>query len=306
MRALTRVAEGIWGHPAARLGAVIAVVFGLVALFGPALVGDPSAFVDPPQLPPSTAHRLGTTGQGQDVLAQTVCGARVTLAVAFAVALSVVLLGAAVGGLAGFFGGRIDDLASLAINVTLVLPGLPLMVVLAAWLPPGPVSIWGVLVLTGWAWNARVIRSQALSLRSRDFVEAAIVTGESPLRIVAAEILPNMLSILASSFIGAMVYAIGAQVGLEFLGLGEVGAVTWGTNLYWAVNDAALLTGSWWTFVPTGACIAAVGFGLTLLNYGIDELTNPRLRSERIWRAALVGLRPSREATPTWKEADRG
>jgi peptide/nickel transport system permease protein len=153
---------------------------------------------------------------------------------------------------------------SLVINLFLLMPGLPLCVVIAAYLPAGLVTIGLVLVITGWAWSARVIRAQARSLRQSVFVSSAVVIGESPLRIVLLEILPNMTSLLASSLIGATTYAIGAEVGLEFLGMGDLGAVTWGTNLYWASNDVALPSGSWWTFVPTGACIAFCGFALAL------------------------------------------
>ena len=96
-----------------------------------------------------------------------------------------------------------------------------------------------------------------------------------------------MASIVVSGLIGATVYAVGAQVGLEFLGLGDIGTVTWGTNLYWATNDSALLTGSWWTFVPTGVAIAVLAFGLTLINFGIDEVTNPRLQASRRWSERL-------------------
>ena len=199
----------------------------------------------------------------------------------FGTGLLVVLLGALIGGAAGYFGGRVDDLLSLLINVFLVMPGLPLMVVLAAWLPAGPLTMMGVMVLTGWSWNARVLRSQVLTLRRKDFVAAAVVSGEPAWRVIVVEILPNMASLLGSSFIGATVYAIGAQVGLEFLGLGDLSIVTWGTNLYWASNDAALLTGSWWTFIPTGLGIALTGFSLTLVNFGIDEVTNPRLAATR-------------------------
>jgi peptide/nickel transport system permease protein len=122
-------------------------------------------------------------------------------------------------------------------------------------------------------------------------------------RILTGEILPTMTSILVAQVIGSTVYAIGAQVGLEFLGLGDVSAVTWGTNLYWAQNDSALLTGAWWTFAPTGLCVALVGFGLGMLNSGFDEITNPRLQLERAWRGHLRrhGSKPSR-STPVVPE----
>jgi peptide/nickel transport system permease protein len=248
---------------------------------------------------PIPRHWLGTTGQGQDVFAQLVAGTRVSLAIGFAVGLAVVLVGALVGVTAGFFGGRVDGLLSLLFNVFLVIPGLPLAIVIAAYLPSGPLTLGLVLVVTGWAWNARVVRAQTLALRERDFVAAAVVAGESSFRIVTREILPNMTSLLVAQVIGSTVYAIGAQVGLEFLGLGDVSTVTWGTNLYWAQNDAALLTGAWWTFAPTGLCVALVGFGLTMLNSGFDEITNPRLQLERAWRAYLRqrGQEPAR-STP--------
>ena len=150
-----------------------------------------------------------------------------------------------------------------------------------------------------------MLRAQALMLRQRDFIAASIVGGESHLRIITRELLPNMTSLLLAQVIGGTVYAIGAQVGLEFLGLGDVSRVTWGTNLYWATNDSALLTGAWWTFVPTGLCVALVGFGLVMLNSGFDEVTNPRLQQERAWRAYLVGarVRPTR-STPVVRDHD--
>jgi peptide/nickel transport system permease protein len=277
----------------------------LVAVVGPWLAGDPGALVGLPLQPPSAAHWLGTNGQGQDVLAQVVVGTRVSLAIGFGVGLAVVLFGALVGITAGYFGGRVDALLSVLFNVFLVLPGLPLAIVIAAYLPSGPLTLALVLVVTGWAWNARVLRAQTLALRRRDFVAAAVVAGESNWRILTAEILPNMTSLVVAQTIGSTVYAIGAQVGLEFLGLGDVSTVTWGTNLYWAQNDSALLTGAWWTFAPTGLCVALVGFALTLLNSGFDEVTNPRLVMERAWRAHLLarGRRPER-STPVVPDHD--
>ncbi len=289
----------IWRDKKARVGVIILGVFAFLALLGPWLVVDPSDMVATPLQPPHVAHLFGTTGQGQDVFAQTVVGTRTTLVVGFIVGIVVTGFGALVGAAAGYFGGWIDDLLSLLINVFLVIPGLPLAVVIAAYLPAGPTTIALVLIFTGWAWNARVLRAQTLALRQKDFVLAAIISGERHITIICREILPNMSSLIVSCFIGATVYAIGAQVGLEFLGLGDVSVVTWGTNLYWASNDAALLTGSWWTFVPTGFCVAMVGFALVMINNAIDEISNPRLQSEHTWATVLgrAGLRFDRRAT---------
>ena len=272
----------------ALIGACLLGAFLVVAVAGPLFVGDPHAMVGIPLQPPSWAHPLGTNGQGQDELTQLVVGTRVSLSLGFAVGLAVVLIGVFVGVPAGYFGGRTDDVLSVFSNVFLVLPGLPLAIVIAAYLPPSPATVALVLMVTGWAWNARVVRAQTLALRRRDFVAAAVVSGESDVRILMVEILPYMLSVLVAQVIGSTVYAIGAQVGLEFLGLGDVSRVSWGTILYWAQNDSALLTGAWWMFVPAGLCVALVGFGLTLLNSGFDEITNPRLALERAWRAYLA------------------
>jgi peptide/nickel transport system permease protein len=292
--------EAIRRERKAAIGAGILLFFILLALIGPYLVADPDALVGTPHQPPSLAHLLGTTGQGQDVLAQTVCGSRISLTLGFTVGLLTVAIGIFVGVTAGYFGGLIDAALSLLTNVFLVLPPLPLAIVIAAYLPSGPATIAFVLVLTGWAWNARVLRAQALSLRQRDFILAARVSGESHPRIVLFELLPNMTSLVLAQWIGSSVFAIGAEVGLEFLGLGDVSTPTWGNNLYWATNDSALLVGAWWTFVPTGVCIALTGFALVMLNAGLDELLNPRLQQERSWRAFLLGrsIQPSFDATP--------
>ena len=281
--------SGILSNKKALIGSWIIIACIVISILGPFFIQSPTEFLSTPLSPPSKNHFFGTNGQGQDVFAQTISGARQTLLVGFSVGILVVIIGAVIGGIAGFYGGIIDDILSLIINIFLVMPGLPLMVILASWLPPGPGTLLGVLVLTGWAWNARIIRSQMMTFRKRDFVSAAIISGEKNLRIIMIEIMPRMLSLLASSFIGASIYAIGAQVGLEFLGLGDISTVTWGTNLYWASNDLALLTESWWTFVPTGLSIAIVSFSLTLINFGIDEVTNPRLISERVWKKSLKG-----------------
>jgi peptide/nickel transport system permease protein len=269
------------------LGAALLGSFVLMAALGPLLVGDPSEPLGPPFDPPSAQFWLGTTGHGQSMLAQLVAGSRPTLLLALAVGAAVVAFGALLGSVAALAGGWVDAILGLLIDVFLVIPGLPLMVVIGSYIATGPVSVALVLALTGWAWPARVLRTVAQSLRARDFVAAAVISGEGRVRLFFGELLPNMLPVIASSFVGAALYALGALVGLEFLGMGDVDRVTWGTIFYWARNDAALLTGSWWTFVPPGLCVGLVGFALALLGSGFDQLANPRLRLPRAYLRAL-------------------
>jgi peptide/nickel transport system permease protein len=242
---------------------------------------DPSQISDAISLPPSAAHWFGTTSEGQDVLALTLWGSRSSLLVGFGVGIAATLVGIAIGMLSAYFGKIVDDLLSLFTNIFLLIPGLPLLVVLAAYLPPGQGTVAIVLIVTGWAGSARVLRAQALSIRGKDFVAAAVVTGEGALRVMFREILPNMASVVMTTFLGCVIFGIGAQAGLEFLGLGDTSTVSWGTNLYWASNDGSLMTGNWWVFLPSGLCIALVAFGLAMVNYAVDEITNPRLRTRR-------------------------
>jgi peptide/nickel transport system permease protein len=266
-------------------GLTLLVLFALLALLAPVLApGDPSLINSTGSQAPSAAHWLGTTAKGQDVLALTLWGARSSLFVGFTVGLVATAVAIVVGLASAYFGRIVDDALTLVTNVFLLLPGLPLLIILAAFLPPGTSTVILVLVVTGWAGSARVLRAQAKSIRGKDFVAAAVVTGERPLRIMFREILPNMASVVMTTLLGCVIFGIGAQAGLEFLGLGDSSVVSWGTNLYWASNDGALMTGTWWAFVPSGLCIALVAFALALVNYAVDEITNPRLRNRRARR----------------------
>jgi peptide/nickel transport system permease protein len=192
---------------------------------------------------------------------------------------------------------------NLFTNVFLLIPGLPLLITLASFLPQGMVTVILVLTFTGWSWPARVFRSQVLSLREKDFVSASVVSGERMPLIVFAEILPNMMSLVMSSLFGAVIYTIGADAGLAFLGFENINIVSWGTMLYWASNSSALLQEAWWTFLPPGLCIALVSFGMTMLIYATDEITNPRLRNEKeITRVLNKYHLGSKRSTPVIKE----
>ncbi|WP_055045920.1 ABC transporter permease [Devosia sp. A16] len=253
--------------------------------------------------PPSLAHLFGTTGQGQDVLSQFLYGGQNTLWVAFSIAVLTTLLALIVALTAAYFRGWVDDLLTLVTNVFLVIPGLPLVVVLAAFLPPGPLTMIMVLTITGWAFGARLFRSQALSLREREFIAAAEDVGESRWRIVAVELLPNMGSVVAAYFVNQVIFAITAQASLEFLGLGDGGQITWGSMLFWAQNSSALIRGAWWTFVVPGMAIALTAFSLALINNAVDEIGNPRLRADRLLRRAGVSKPSATLMTPVKRDA---
>jgi peptide/nickel transport system permease protein len=302
--------RGLLSNRKAAVGATILLVFISLAIFAPWITKyPPDEFVARPHLAPSSEHWLGTDGSGKDVFSQTVYGTRISLGTGLMVGFGVTIVGCIVGMTAGYFRGRVDDILSVFMNVVLIVPTLPLLVVLAAFLEPGFWTIVLVLTVTGWAWGARVLRAQTLSLREKDFVSSALVAGERAPTIIFREILPNMMSILMAGMFGAVIYAIGAQAGLEFLGLGNPSAISWGTNLYWAQNNAGLLTGAWWTFVPAGTCIALVAFSFALMNFAIDEMTNPRLRSQRDTQAVLRKHRKrlgSSRATPVLRRQHAG
>ena len=180
----------------------------------------------------------------------------------------------------GYVGGWVDELLSMVANIFLVIPGLPLVIVVAAYVKSnGSETTIFIIALTSWAASARVLRAQTLSVRSRDYVLAARVGAERAWRIVLVEVLPNELAIIVSQFIFAVIFAILTQAGLAFLGLQSVSLQTWGNMLFFAQNTDALASGAWWWFVPPGLCIAILGAGLAFINFGLDELLNPRLRT---------------------------
>lgn len=281
---LSRVVSPIvllWGNTRARIGLVMLSLFILVALLAPWIAPySPTNESFGVMLPPSPAHLLGTTQLGQDVLSQLIWGSRTSLVVGAAAGGLVTSVAILIGLISGFLQGWVDDVLMLITNVALVIPGFPLMVVLSAYIPVhGMGVIIIVLSVTGWAWGARVLRSQMISLRSRDYVTSAAFSGDGMLRIVFREILPNMTSLIAASFMGAAMGAILGEAGLEFLGFGNPQVVSWGTMLYWAENSSALLAGQWaWIFAP-GLALALLGTAIAFINFGIDIISNPKLEA---------------------------
>lgn len=276
-------------NPRAMIGLFILFLLVFVAIFAVQLSPyEPDRTVARRDLPPSSEHLLGTTSLGQDVLSQMIFGTRISLTVGFATGTLVVLIAMTIGVTSGLVGGYVDNVVSMIVNVVLVIPQLPLIIVIASWAQnTGPVTIILVLAATGWAYGARVLRAQSLALRNSEHVTSARLIGEPIWRIVFFEMLPSMISLVVAAWIGAVIFAILSQAALEFIGLGDPAVVSWGTILYWAQNNTALISGRWWTFIPPGLAIASVGLALTLINYSIDEITNPRLRKIRIPKNAM-------------------
>src|SRR5579859_1653004 len=264
------------------MGSAIVGIFVLVGLFGPLFMRyDPEATSNLFIAPPSAAHWLGTTVVGQDIFSQLINGTRTSVFWGIGTGLLVTLLSILVGLVGGYFGGWIDDVLTMLTNVSLVMPALPLAIVMAAYFPRGPLTIAALIVFTNWAWGARVLRAQTLSMRSREFVTAARASGESSWRIIFYEILPNEIGLIVAGFVSTTIFVILAWAALEFLGLGDNTTPSWGSILYSAGQTGALSSGLWWWFVPPGICIAILGTGLSLINFGIDEMADPRLRVER-------------------------
>jgi peptide/nickel transport system permease protein len=285
--ALQRVTHAIIHNRKATAGLVLLLVISFVAAF-PGLLAhdDPFAAIYDQQAGPSAAHLLGTTQVGQDVFAQLIWGTRLTLIITVVVGLFSTVISVLIGVTAGYLGGMTDRVLSLFTDVFLIIPTLPLLIILAAYLSgAGTVAIMGALTVTSWAFGARQIRAQGLSLRSRDFLEAARVRGERRSYIIVVEILPTMISLVVASFLGISVYVVATAAGLQYLGLGTTDQITWGTMLHDAQQNEALAAGNpLWALAP-GIAVALLGTAFALLNYAFDEIGNPALRPVRRRRA---------------------
>jgi peptide/nickel transport system permease protein len=280
-------------NPKSCIGLIVLGGMLVVAIFAPLIAThDPTAYslLDAKQAP-SLHHFFGTTDQGTDVFSQVILGTRNSLFLGAAAATLATVLAASLGNLAAYSGGWIDDAINFATNVFLVIPTIPLLIVASAYLRNrGATSMILILGLTLWAFEARILRGQALTLRNRDFILAAKVAGEPTWRIVLFELMPNMISRIAAAFVLVFYVSILTAAGLEFLGLGDLSSQSWGVTLYWAQVNSTVLQGEWWPFLFPGLFLALTVVALVLILAGLDEVSNPRLRKTRRHRGMLAGL----------------
>lgn len=278
---LRKLGRALRASPKATAGLLIVLFFIVLAFVGPHLAAyNPSTPSEAILKGPSVRHLLGTTDTGEDVLSELLDGTGPSLEVGFLASAVATFLSIVVGVSSGYLSRAAGEALSSVANIFLVVPTLPLIIIIVAYLPDkGSLTTALVISLTGWAFGARVLRAQTLSLRNRDHIVAARAIGERPWRVMFVEMLPGLLPVILSQFLFTTVFAIVTMASLAFLGLMNVSVWNWGTMLYWAENDQAFTAGAWWWYVPPGLCIALLGMGLGLVNFGIDELINPRLRT---------------------------
>lgn len=244
---------------------------------------------------PSATSPLGTTASGEDVLAQVVAGARGSLLVGLVSALIGTTLAIGFGVTAGFFGGWADTALNFVTNLFIVMPVFALTLVVAGYVENiSALSIALIIGVFGWAGGARTLRAQTMSLRNRDFTSAARMLGESRLRLVFVEVFPLLSGWVFAMFLHAIIGGVLAEAGLAFLGVSDLSNPSWGTMIQSAQEQNAILNGQWWWFLPPGFCIAALGTATGLINFGIDEIANPRLATGR-----RTPRRPGRVPAPT-------
>lgn len=269
----------LWRNKKARFGMVLLAFFILIALLAPWIAPyDPRYTGFDHGLPPSAEHWFGTTGSGEDVLSQAIYGARTSLFIGLFAGIGATAIALLVGMTAGYLGGFTDEVLMFVTNLALVIPALPLMMSLTSYGKGGQWLVILVISITGWAGAARLKRAQIITLRNREYVEAARLAGDRTMRIIFREIAPNMTSLIVFGFIGAVGGAVGAEAGLSFLGIGDLNSVSWGKMLNMASSDGALLSGGYLRLVVPGLLLAGLITALTFINFGVDALSNPHLR----------------------------
>jgi peptide/nickel transport system ATP-binding protein/peptide/nickel transport system permease protein len=251
------------------------------AIFAPLLSPyDPAERVARPFLPPNADHALGTNDIGQDILSELIFGARISLIVGITAGLITVLIGTTVGLLAGYY-PRLGSVLMRVTDLILVLPFLPLLIILAAYLGRGLFNTVMIIGLLVWAGTARVIRSQVLTLVQQDFVLAAKALGATNGHIILRHILPQVLLLAVSELVQATGNAILLEAALSFLGLGDPLQKSWGTVLYWAQVRGAFLSPAWlWWVLPPGLLISISTLGFAMIGFAMEQVLNPRLRTK--------------------------
>jgi len=257
----------------------VLLLFIVLAVIGPMVTIDPLSFAGLPFTRPSSQFILGTDSFGRDVFAQLSEGLRTSILIGLFSSSIAVLIALVVGGLAAYRGGLVDEGANAFVNLVMVFPMLPVLLILSALFEVRSLWLVGTLIAaTSWPWAARCIRSQILSLKERGFVDLARISGMTNAGIMLKEVLPNLLAYMFMVFVLLLGGAIVAEAGISMMGLGPTDVVSLGQMLHWALLNEALRLGTWWWFVPPGLILTLFTLFLLILHSAMDEAFNPKLR----------------------------
>ncbi|MFW9976037.1 MAG: ABC transporter permease [Candidatus Thorarchaeota archaeon] len=273
-------------HPMGMIGLVIISSIVTIALLAPFIApyhwGAGSLALEDLLQPPSPEHILGTNMRGEDIYSRLLYGSQISLIVGFVASVVSVVIGTGVGLISGYYGGIIDSILMRITDIFLCLPTLPLMLIFLVMFGQGLQNVIIVIAILGWTGTARMVRSEALSLRERPLTEAAHALGGSDVYILTKHILPNTLPLILANMILGVVNAILSEAGIAFLGFVDIhGQPSWGILLHWAWKNAALLSNRWWWFMPPGLLILLTTLGFVFVSHTADKVVNPRLRGRR-------------------------
>jgi len=263
-----------------KVGLLLFASFIIMALFAPMISPyDPWArFV--PYSSPSLEHLLGTNDIGNDILSELIFGSRTSIVVGFGAAILATLIGTMIGLLAGYFRGTTDEILMGITDVFLMIPTIPLVIILAAFLSP---SFWALALIMGalwWTTVARVVRSRALQVREMTFVESAKSLGFSNAHIISSDVFPNVFHVVLPKFMLTIASAMIAEASLSFLGLGDVTMKSWGMMINFAFSRGGFLNGYWWWYLPPGICITLFVCSVVLLSFSLEENDEMTMRIE--------------------------
>ncbi|MEM0134896.1 MAG: ABC transporter permease [Thermoplasmatales archaeon] len=285
-RAFSSIFWYLWDMKMSRIGLIIFLAYVVLAIVGPFISPySPTSTKFMLNSPPTISHPLGTTAYGQDVMSQILSGAAPTLLVALFVGFVATLISVLVGIVAGLSQSTwIDAILNGITYIFLLIPGILFIILIAtfflgAGISLGYVSIILALTLTGWAWGARTLRAQTMSIAKLDYILSSKLIGESKLSIVFRQIIPGNFSLILSNLFFTSIYGILGLTFVEFFGLGNEAAVNWGTILYWSISNEAYLTGEWWWYIPISFIITGLGLSFAMMNFGMDQVSNAKLRN---------------------------
>lgn len=263
-----------------RVGLTIVLFFLLLTIVGPALARfTPEEYATVGAKPPSSEYWFGTTTFGEDVFSQFVHGLRATFLVGLIGGGLGMLLGVVIGFTAGYRGGLVDEVLNVLTNIVLVIPTFAILLIIAAYLQVRGIFVEAIFIgFTAWPWTARAVRAQTFSLRSREYIDLAKLSGMKSSKIIFTEIAPNMMSYLVMAFVLQFGGAILTAATLDFIGLGPTTGISLGLMMQNSVLWGALPLGQWWWFVPPGLAITAIVGAMYIMNVGLDEVFNPKLR----------------------------